>query len=276
MSLDSDTLPPIATAPDNMPEATKATLRSQYAAAGYDDAALAAAGYGQGAPAKSGLPFAASDKPAAVSRGDSSGIPAEDKIAAFKRLRGVVPDANLQEAAKAEGVAWNEITTDAPTADTRLTVEEANARLAATSAPDAGSLSPSDFQFTFDPAHVAELPPDEVRAINDVFADGFHAAGVPLTVGQSLFREAMNAADKFADLGEVDRQLAFREEGARLQRLGNADQIKADAEFAWSKLPQDFKDFATEHFLFHSADAYAALANAGAMMKARESRKGRQ
>jgi hypothetical protein len=281
MSFDNDTLPAIAPAPADLPQATRDTLRGQYERAGYAAEALAAAGYGPSAPAAkaAALPFGSDGTAAAATPLPSNRvgdcIPAGEKIAAFKRLRGVVPDATLQEAAKAEGVAWNEITTDAPATDTRLTVEEANARLAATSAPDAGSLSPADFNFVFDPAHIAELPPDDVRAIHDAFATGFHTAGVPVQLGQSLFREAMSSADRFADLSDVDKQLAFREEGARLQRLGNIDHIREDAEYAWSKLPQDFKEFAAEHYLFHSADSYAALGRAGALMRAREA-KGRK
>lgn len=209
------------------------------------------------------------------SRGDS-GLSYETKVEAFKRLQSAgVDPVRIAEAAKAEGIDPKDFQiTEAAPAE-RMSVEEANSRLASTSMPDAASLSPSDFQFTFDPAHIDGLDPAAVKDISDAFAIGFHAAGIPRQLGQSLFSEAMSSADKFAELSDLDRQLAFREEGARLQRLGNIDRIREDAEFAWSKLPQDFKDFATEHYLFHRADSYAALASAGALMRARESRKGK-
>lgn len=200
-------------------------------------------------------------------------LPPEQKIAAFQKLRGVVDDAKLQEAAKAEGIAWSEITKDAaPPAPQTMTLNEANERLAQTSGPLAPSLSASDFKFQFEPAHIAELPPDEVRAMHDIFANGFHAAGVPLSAGQALFRALMDAGKKYDGTDEATRTMAFREEGARLQRMGNVEQIKADAEYGYTKMPEDFQKVINENFLMHDADAYLAMSRAGALMRARDSR----
>ncbi len=198
--------------------------------------------------------------------------PYEKRVAAFKNLAasGHVAVETLQKAAKAEGIAWAEISKEAPAEpDKTVTLQEANERLAQSSGSLAASLSPSDFAFQFERGHIEGLDPAEVSEIHSMFANALHAATIPLSLGQSVVSEAMTAANLYEGMDETTATLKYAQEGAKLRRLGNADQIAADHNYAWARLPAGFKEAASKDRLFHTASSFAALANAGAMMRAR-------
>ena len=157
-----------------------------------------------------------------------------------------------------------------------MPLDAANQKLADTSGPFAAGTAPNDYSFRFDQAHMDGLDPSDVAAIDGMFKDAFHQARVPLSISQPLFRTLMDAAAKFADVPDgPERTLAFRSEGARLQRLGNIAQIKADAEYAYSKMSAEFRRVIDEHFMMHTAEGYHAMAQAGQSIRAREAQRKR-
>ena len=105
-----------------------------------------------------------------------------------------------------------------------------------------------------------------------MFRNALHGATIPISLGQGVVSEAMRAANLYEGMSPEQATIKYAEEGAKLRRLGNVDQIMADGEFAWARLPAAFKEAATKDRLFHTADSYNALANAGAAMKARDAR----
>lgn len=199
--------------------------------------------------------------------------PYEKRLGSFKNLIGKVDASTLQEAAKAEGIAWSEITKDAPAvAPETLTLQQANEKLVATSGPFAGSSEPKDHIFTLDRQSTDGLEPDEVAHIDSMFRNALHASTVPVSLGQSIVSEAVKAANLYEGMDETTAALRYASEGAQLKRMGNADQIAKDFQYAYAKLPGDFKKVADEEKLFHTANSFAALANAGALMRVRDNR----
>ena len=268
----TDTLPPIALSPEQaqaMPEPARNAARAAYMQ--HYDAAEIARVFGAAA-----TPQQAPTAPAPAIAATAAGhIPAQERIAAFQKLRAAgVEDAALQKAASEEGLAWSDVVKDAAAAPAEpMTLQDVNERLVQNSAFDAPAQSPDDFHFTFDRQHIEGLAPDEVRDIRDMWAHALHEAAVPLNLGQSIVTEALNAAGLYKGIAPAQAQLRYAEEGAKLRRIGNVNAITVNAEYAWQRLPADFQKIATEQRLFHTADAYNTLANAGAMMKARDGRK---
>lgn len=197
----------------------------------------------------------------------------EVKVAAFQKMQGIVPAEQIAAAAKAEGIDLKDLQIAAPGAEPeKLTLAQANERLAATSGPLAASQSPRDHNFTLDRQFTDGLKPDEVVEIDALFRNALHESTIPLSLGQGVVSEAMRAANIYEGMSPEQAQLKYADEGAKLRRLGNVDQIMANGEYAWAKLPAAFKEAATKDRLFHTADAYNALANAGAAMRARDAR----
>jgi hypothetical protein len=268
----TDTLPPIALSTEQaqaIPEPTRNAARATYAQ--HYDAAEIERVFGAAASPQQ-APAAPTPSAANTAAGH---ILVQERIAAFQKLRAAgVDDATLQKAAAEEGIAWSDVAKDASAAPAEpMTLQDANERLAQGSDFDAPAQSADDFHFTFDRQHIEGLAPDEVRDIRDMWANALHEAAVPLNLGQSIVAEAMTAADLYEGMAPAQAQLKYAEEGGKLRRMGNVNTITANAEYAWQRLPAGFKEIATKHRLFHTADAYNALANAGAMMKARDGRK---
>lgn len=198
-------------------------------------------------------------------------------VSTFKNLIGKVPTEALQKAAAEEGIDWSEVTKEAPApADKNVTLTEANEKLAQGSDYWGAANDPADFgAFNFKPEHIEGLPPDEVADINGMFAQAL-SGSVPRNMAQGIVSEAMDAANTYLDMNEDQQRLRFAEEGAKLRRLGNIEKIVADHQLAWSRLPQDFREVATEHRLFHTATSFLALSRAGEMIRLREQRAGVQ
>lgn len=123
------------------------------------------------------------------------------------------------------------------------------------------------YHLKFDRQLTADLDPDEVANLHSMFGNAMMAAGIPEAMGNSLVQACLESAEIFEDLDDAQDELRQSEEAAKFHRLQNADQLAADAEFAYSKLPADFQKVADDAKFFHSARAYALLANIGAMMK---------
>jgi hypothetical protein len=200
----------------------------------------------------------------------------ETKLAAFQKMQGIVPDEQIAAAAKAEGINPADLKIAAPAEPEKLTLAQANERLAATSGPLAASQSPSDHSFTLDRQFTDGLEPNEVADIDAMFRTALHGATIPISLGQGIVSEAMRAANLYEGMSPEQATMKYAEEGAKLRRLGNVDQITANGEYAWARLPNAFQEAATKDRLFHTADAYNALANAGAAMKARDARQGKK
>lgn len=289
-----------------MSDQTLSITAEQFAALSPDaqttlDAQLARSGFSEeqraslknGAPSKGGAPskpateqlvqpsFTVNSKPPSDARFNpppttAGNIPIEQRISAFQKLRGVVDEATLKRAAAEEGIAWNEVVKEAPAqTPQRLTLQQANDKLQQTTGPLAAGSDASDYSFQFQSHDIADMSPDEVADVHGNFARSFHTAGVPLSLSQGLFRTMMDAGHKFGDMDEVQQMLTFKEEGERLRRLGNVDQIVSDHAYAWSRLPEDFRQVAMEQRLFHTAEAFKALADAGQLMRVRASRGGK-
>jgi hypothetical protein len=214
-------------------------------------------------------------RPPATAAGN---IPYDQKVSAFQKLRDAgVADATLRKAAAEEGIEWSVITTEAPTEPPQnMGVNEANEKLAATSGPFAAGSDPSDYSFQFESRHLDGLDENEVAEIHSMFANGLHEGGVPLSLGQAVARDAVEAANAFDNLDEMGVLLKCQEEGAKLKRLGNIEKITADHNYAWSALPEWFQEAATESKLFHTAASFLTLARAGEMMRLRDSRGGKK
>jgi hypothetical protein len=200
--------------------------------------------------------------------------PYERKVQAFKNLIGKVDEATLQKAAREEGIEWSAITKEAPTEPPKnMGVSEANEKLAATEGPFAAGTDPNDYRFQFEQRHVDGLDATAVREIHDMFAAGAFESGIPLSIAPAVAREAVNAANAFDNLDEMQTRFRYAEEGTKLKRLGNIEQIAENHAYARSKLPQWFVEAADEARFFHTADSFLALARAGELMKLRDSRK---
>lgn len=271
-------------------DAGKASLESALSKAGATSEYLAS--LKGNAPNKSGTPLkpAAADltqpfmlagkpentdpslRPPATAAGN---IPYDQKIAAFQKLRGVVPDAQLQDAARAEGVEWSEIVKDAPAATPQpMNLQNANAKLAATSGPFAAGTEPTDYSFQFEQRHLEGLDENAVSEMHNMFRNGFFESTMPLSMGQAVAREAVEAANAYDNLDETQARLKYQDEGAKLRRLGNVEKLRSDWDYAWARLPKWFQEAANESRMFHTADSFIALARAGEVMRLRDSRKG--
>lgn len=273
---ETPTLPPIAPAPADMPQASKDTARALFEKHGYRAEDIAAAGYGTGvAPAQNYGAAAAALLPQPASPTSLGHVSDAAKVTALKNALacGVAPDL-VQRAAAEEGIGWDQVSKDAAPAPQSMSLDDANQKLADASGPLAAGTAPADYRLTFDPAHVDGLDQSDVATLDGMFKGAFHEAGVPLSISQPVFRALMDGGAKFADTEDGPaRTLAFREEGARLQRLPNIAQIKADAEYAYSKMPADFQAVMNDRFMMHTAEGYHAMARVGQMIREREARK---
>jgi hypothetical protein len=204
-----------------------------------------------------------------------SSLQYDQKVAGLKAaLKYGANVAEVLDAAKAEGVDINDLALkdDAEPSQEAMTLYDANQHLRTNDPAPFMAGQQSDYTFQFDRDVAADLTVDELRQVNDQFASAFATAAIPLSVSRSVFRTMQEAQKAYQNATDPNAlRLRFATEGSKVNRLSqNAAQMRADHEYAFSKFPDDFRKWANANFVFHTADSFIALANAGRLMKERE------
>jgi hypothetical protein len=291
----SDTEAPInpevgALVPDNQRDNAIALFRK----AGFNEEKIAAA-FGRQAPPKAppgdvlhvGKGGGEPAKPQTVYTG--SNLPYEDRVKGLNFLikHGMTLD-RIIAAAQTEHVELKDLNVTPPPgvdpsklwADVteKMALPDARAQLHQNEPPLLLSGQPNEYSFQFDRALIADMTPDEVRQASDHFANAFSAGEIPVSVSQSLFQAMQDAQMQYEKITDPnDLKLKFAVEGSKINRLsGDVGQIRADHELAFSKLPEAFRKWATANRVFHTADSFTALANAGRLMRQRAERRSKK
>src|SRR5262249_27078351 len=135
---------------------------------------------------------------------------------------------------------------------------------------------PGDYSFTFDREVAQDLTPHELRQASDHFANAFSEAEIPMSVAQSLFRSMQDAQKAYQNVTDPNAlKLKFAEEGSKINRI-KWNSAREDHEYAFAKFSERFRKWANANFVFHSADAFLALANAGRLMQERVARRSKK
>ena len=274
-SPETETLPAIAPAPQNIADATKASAAAMYKAAGYDDAAILAAGYGGTAPPV--IPNQTVTKPdgSNVYVTSGSGISHDQALSAAKNLiaHGVDPSVVL-EAAKAHGISEQDLAYTPPSKET-VAAQQREAEV------DAGFAPPRDaagYQLTYERNFAEGSEPEELAALDKDFRSAFMHANVPAALAQPLLDALLETGHQYADesMTEVAKQIRWQEEKAMFTRSSRNPQQDLDyAAKGLEALPKAFRDQLYENNAIHSARAFAQLAALGRALEYRASRKGK-
>ena len=191
------------------------------------------------------------------------------KITAFKNASPFVSSDLLAEHMRGENLdpsALNDTNVTNADVDTNV----ANRGLAATDPPLlAPGMTPNDYRFQIDPTVSHGMDVYAVDAMQREFADAFYAAQVPTSLAPALAERMQAWTAKTASMDAATLHLAIAEQDARLSRMMSLTaQAKADADYAWSKFPQAFRDKYAE--TGRSAEAFISMSAAGNFMRARD------
>lgn len=274
---ETETLPAIAPAPQNIADATRATARTQYAAAGYDDAALTAAGYGPAPvvpPVNNNMQVT---QPAGgnVAIMSGSNLSHDQALSAAKDLivHGVDP-AIVLEAAKAHGLTEAELQYQPPSKET-VAAAQRDAETAQGFAPPAKG---ERYDLHYERGFAEASEPEELVALDKEIQSAFTHAQVPVELAQPLLTALLETGRQYADenMSDVAKQTLWQEERAMFTRASRNPQQDLDfAAKGLEALPKAFRDQLYENNSIHSARAFAQLAALGRALEYRAVRKGK-
>lgn len=274
-----ETLPAIAPAPANLSDATKATARTQYAAAGYDDAALTAAGYGP-APV---VPLVNNNMQVTQPAGGNvaimsgSNLSHDQALSAAKNLLLHLPPeqhAEVVSAAKAHGITEADLAYTPPSKETVAAAQRDTETAQGFAPPAKGERYDLHYERGF--AEASE--PEELAALDKEIQSAFTHAQVPVELAQPLLTALLETGRQYADenMSDVAKQTLWQEERAMFTRSSRNPQQDLDyAAKGLEALPKAFRDQLYENNSIHSARAFAQLAALGRAIEYRASRKGK-
>ncbi len=266
-------LPPIASIPAETAAETKATLATQYKAAGYDDAALAAAGLNPAAaPPVVNNNVTVTQVPGSnVAIMSGSGITHDQAVSSAKHLldHGIDP-AIVLAAAASHGVTAAELAVTPPSAEATAAAQRDTDVAKGFAPPPEGKY---ELQFGRGFAEASE--PGKLAALNKDIQAAFKSAGVPAALGQPLLDSIMETGEKYADnnLSDDAKQMMWRDEGSILRRaVPDINEHSRFAAIGYAALPKAFRDQLDKTYSLHSARAQIQLEHLG---RALEYRKGK-
>lgn len=202
-------------------------------------------------------------------------VQATKGLAALYKHGDVTMQAKALAQAKARGIAPEEITGGSPVAPEVLTRDEQLQKVPATFAdPNGPPADASAYRLQYDPATIADIPADELAALDTDFREAFRAAEVPVSLAQSVLDAITETTALYSDkeMTPEARELKHREQGGELVRTfgtKGTEEVLALATAAYNRMPADFRKMLDEQNAFHSAKAQVALANVERAYRAR-------
>ena len=268
-------MPPIAPAPQNLTNETKASMAAALRAANFPEDAIKAAGYDPAfTPAPQPAPQVNSNiRVTSVAPGVSymsgDGITHDQAIASGKDLiaRGVDPGV-VAEAVKAYGVTEAELNYQPPSKEA-IAQAHADAQLhASMQVPQAAS----EYEITYNRGFAEAMDITELQAFDVEARKAMQAAGVPRSMAQGFVEAIIDTGEIYASESMTDagKQLRWKEEGALFRRMSqNIDEDVRLAALAYNAFPKEYRDILDNNYALHSARAQLMLANLGRAMEYR-------
>lgn len=272
----TDTMPPIAPAPQNLTNETKQSAAAMYRANGYSDDAIKAAGYdpaftppaGQVVPpVNNNTPVTQTGSNTPVMR--SGGISHDEALRGGKAAIAAGVDPNIViEALKYHGVTAAELNYTPPSKEAVQNAADEAKLHASMQVP----ASANEYEITYDRGFAQAMEIDELQAFDVETRTAMQAAGVPRSMAQGFVEAIIDTGEIYANESMTDaaRQLRWKEEGAIFKRMSrDPEQDAAYAQLAYNALPKGYREILDANYALHSARSQMMLANLGRALEYR-------
>jgi hypothetical protein len=266
---DQTNAPPIAANASHLanlsPESVSAAKQS-YLKAGYSVEQIAAA-FGTQSGKSPIVETPRSSTMMAASQAD--GLTQRERESAYRTLldSGTVDRDTVLRAAAKDGVTLSE----APSKE----IQQANAehQILKGFEPPA---RPENYNIEL-PDGARDVPIEDIAFVLNDLRNGFHAAGVPATMGAGLAAAIFSSFDAFdTEAAEAVTKTRLLEEGARVRKLSsNYSETARLAEIGIAAIPEATRQMIYESYGFHTAEAFIAMSNFGRIIEERQKRSGK-